>query len=277
MAEGKRDAPRLKFQSGSKVVSSAEQRAEVGPETTSVGSRSEVIPQEPNPTSFLKVSTCRTFQVASLMEKGEKRQIWFGVWHFCWGRSLPKHQPREMRTSAAATRCWPSQRHTSSLVLRQARAKTGMFLRGTQPMDNSGSRTRVRPIPCLIPNEGSEVLRASAECSPLPSAGTTTPSPSPGQQLHQGVAQQGTHPPNSLCLQPQQLPHNRVPLRETEAKLPPPVPGQQHFKKERMQTQGVSDSSGSTTIIHLGKELLGSYSQEPVSLSASFALAIVVV
>lgn len=170
-----------------------------------------------------------------------------------------------------------SQRHTSSLVLTQARAKTGMFSHGTQPMDNSGSHTRVRAIPCLIPKEGSELLRAIVERSPLPCAVTTTPSQSPGQQLHQGVAQQGTHPPNSLCPQPQQLPYNGVALQETEAKLPPPVPGQQHFKKGRTQTQGVSDSSGSTTIIHLGKELLGSYSQEPVSLSASFGLAIAVV
>lgn len=96
-------------------------------------------PQEPNSTSFPTVSTCRTFQLASLMEKGHKRQIWFRVWHFCWGRSLPKDQPREMRTSAAATRRWPSRRHTSSLVLRQTRANTGIFSHGTQPMDNSGS------------------------------------------------------------------------------------------------------------------------------------------
>lgn len=63
----------------------------------------------------------------------------------------------------------------------------------------------------------------------------------------------------------------RFTLQETEAKIPPPVPGQQLLKKGRIQNKKKFviqvEVPPSFT---LEKKLLGSYFQEPVYLSARF-------
>lgn len=172
-------------------------------------------------------------------------------------------QPTETGASSAGTLHWPSWRHTSSCSLRKARANTAIFSHMIQSQTTPGDRYSSDPFLPQSRRRFQNSTRATEQSSALPCPPLPALSHFSGQQPPQAGAPRGTAHFLNPCAH--SFPRCRVTLQETDAKIPPPVPGQQLLKKgegtkQDQKKKKVSDSSGSTTIIHLGKEkLLGSY------------------
>lgn len=178
-----------------------------------------------------------------------------------------------MWTCSAGTSvpAWPSWRHTSYCWLRKAGANTGVFSQLTQSTDNSRLCTRSSPnsqrgfrtswdshrtmLSSSLCNDHhtNSVTRSTATSSSCLVRSGTCPNPG-ARSLPQFPMAMQSHSARYRGQDPSSCARAAA-LKEGEDTRP---------KKK------VYDSSGSTTIIHLGKKpkLLGSYFQEPVYLSA---------
>lgn len=174
-------------------------------------------------------------------------------------------QPTETGASSAGTLHWPSWRHTSSCLLRKARANTAIFSHMIQSQTTPGDRYRSDPFLPQSRRRFQNSTRATEQSSALPSPPLPALSLFSGQQPPQAGAPQGTaHSLNPCAHSFPQLPATMQSHSARDRCQDPSSCARAAALKERgrykTRPKKVSDSSGSTTIIHLGKEkLLGSY------------------
>lgn len=193
----KRDGPLLtdfKFQTSSKYVGffnrtkiKSAQGAEVSKESNSSDSGF------PTTTQFYlsseSDSTCRQFWQASLSERLIQANL---VLRFGTFARAGICHPTETGASSAGTLHWPSWRHTSSCLLRKARANTGIFSHMIQSQTTPGDVYRSDPF---LP-QSRRRFQNSTEHPPSPQPllrPTATPSSCPTRY---------STFPKSLCPQP---------------------------------------------------------------------------